>query len=340
MYPLYAQTVADGVVFNAWTVGISLFVVLAGVVGIAWFWWEYGRDRLFAGALGDVAAPLFGHEPVTVEFEPPQNLRPAQLGLLLHEIADTTDITATIVDLAGRGVVSITPVPGQHDWLIAWTPNQATDILPFEKTLLDALFVFGRREVHISELRGNFRPALQLVQSQMYRDAMARHFFRMRPDYLRYGRIFGGILIAFLGVWIAGDLAQVGGSLVGLAVSLVGVLVALTYKFMSVRTAVGRELLQRTVGFRLYINTAEKYRQQFAEKTDQFTRLLPYAIVFGATTGWARAFEGIDMAPSQETRSIGVNQQVQAAVVSALLQAMDGSIVSALASKQAVSLSR
>src|SRR5438477_5933513 len=34
-----------------------------------------------------------------VEFGPPQNLKAAQLGLILDESADTKDVTATIVDL-------------------------------------------------------------------------------------------------------------------------------------------------------------------------------------------------------------------------------------------------
>src|SRR5205807_9609670 len=50
----------------------------------------------------DQPAPLFQYEPVVVEFTPPQNLRPAELGLILDESADTKDVTATIVDLAVR----------------------------------------------------------------------------------------------------------------------------------------------------------------------------------------------------------------------------------------------
>ena len=321
----------DGVVFNTWTIATSVAFLVAGLWAIGWFWWQYGRDQ---ASLADSE-----HAPVVVEFEPPQNLRAAQLGLIMHEVADTRDITATIVDLAGRGVVSITEVPGQQDWVIAWQPNQATDILPFEKTLLDGLFAFGRREVRISELRGSFRPALQSVQSLLYADAMARKLFTMRPDYLRYGRIFGGILIAFFGVWIASSLVQIRFSLVGLTISLLGVILALTYRFMSVRTAAGRDLLQHTLGFRLYINTAEKYRQQFAERSDQFTRLLPYAIVFGSATGWTKAFEGIDASPKAANDEWHRGDPaLQAAVASAILEAVGSSLRSAVAARPAASL--
>ncbi len=47
--------------------------------------------------------PLFASDPIAVEFEPPDKLKPAQIGLLLDERADTLDVTATIVELAVRG---------------------------------------------------------------------------------------------------------------------------------------------------------------------------------------------------------------------------------------------
>ena len=59
---------------------------------------------------------------------------------------------------------------------------------------------------------------------------------------------------------------------------------------MSKRTAKGSELLRRILGFRLYIDTAEKDRQQFNEKKNIFATYLPYAIVFGCAEKWARVF--------------------------------------------------
>src|SRR5207248_181627 len=88
--------------------------------------------------------------------------------------------------------------------------------------------------------------------------------------------------------------------------------------------------MQKTLGFRLYMNTAEKYRQQFAEKAEIFTQLLPYAIVFGCVSRWARAFEGIDTSASN-TWYVG-NAPFQAAVLSSSLESMNANISSAIAS--------
>lgn len=103
----------DAFDINALTVGLSLLIFLAGVGLIVRYWWLHGRDRAYltqyylTNDVRDHAEPVFHHEPVVVEFDPPQNMRPAQLGLILDESADTKDVTATIVDLAVRGHLTI-----------------------------------------------------------------------------------------------------------------------------------------------------------------------------------------------------------------------------------------
>ncbi len=53
-------------------------------------------------------------------------------------------------------------------------------------------------------------------------------------------------------------------------------------------------LLRRTLGFRRYMETAEKDRAAFAEREGIFSAYLPYAIVFGCVDRWAKTFEGLD----------------------------------------------
>jgi uncharacterized membrane protein YgcG len=320
---------------NPATVGVSALILLAGLGLIVRFWWVHGRDRAYLSQYyltndpRDHAEPVFQHNPVVVEFGPPQNLRPAELGLILDENADTKDVTATIVDLAVRGVLTIAEVPGQKDWMITWRPNTVADIQPFEKTLLDGLFAGGRQHVQLSQIRGAFRPTLQAAENQMYADAMSRKFFTTRPDYLRGGRLVLGFLLIFAAVFLGKFLGAFGWGLINVAVGLLGIILIVTFKLMSVRTAAGRDLMQHTLGFRLYMNTAEKYRQQFAEKAEIFTQLLPYAIVFGCVTRWAKAFEGIDTSRT-DGWYVG-STPFQAALIASSLQSMNASISSAVA---------
>jgi uncharacterized membrane protein len=61
------------------------------------------------------------------------------------------------------------------------------------------------------------------------------------------------------------------------------------------RTAVGREMMRRTLGFAKYIRTAETQQQAFAERASIFTAYLPYAIAFKCVDRWARAFQDVDV---------------------------------------------
>ena len=56
-----------------------------------------------------------------MEFQPPRDLRPGQVGLLLDERADTLDVSSTVLDLAVRGYLRIEEQPRAHwfasrDW--------------------------------------------------------------------------------------------------------------------------------------------------------------------------------------------------------------------------------
>ena len=327
----------DAFEVNAITVGLGLLLFLIGAGLVFFFWLEHGRDREYltryytTDASPERLEPLFDHEPVVVEFEPPQNLRPAQLGLILDEAADTKDVTATMVDLAVRGFITITDIPemfGRHDWLLTRKQSDTSSLLPYEQTLLNGLFE-GREKVKISELKGTFQPALRSAESQVYADAMSRKFFRARPDIVRIATIgvavlaiaAGAGLTFLLGIWF-------GGGLIGVGVILAGLLLAVLNKAMASRSAAGREVMEKTLGFRLYMTTAEKYRQQFAEKAEIFTQLLPYAIVFGCVSRWAKAFQGIDTSATNGWY-VG-NAPFQAALLSSSLESMNSSLSSAI----------
>ena len=322
---------------NLLTVGVGLLLLIAGVGLIVRFWLRHGRDRSYLtryyqtnDAAPDRLEPVFQHDPVVVEFEPPQNLRPAELGLILDESADTKDVTATIVDLAVRGFLTIGELPGKRDWMLTQKSGDVASLLPYERTLYTGLFG-PRQQVKISELKGTFHSTLSTAESEVYADAMTRKFFRARPDMVRLATVGVAILIALVGAGLTFVLGiTFGGGLIGVAVVLVGVVLAVMNRAMASRTAAGREVMQKTLGFRLYMTTAEKYRQQFAEKAEIFTQLLPYAIVFGCVARWSKAFEGIDTSASNSWY-VG-NAPFQAAFLSSSLESMNSSLSSAIAS--------
>jgi uncharacterized membrane protein YgcG len=342
--PRQRQFPQDAFDITPLTVGLFVLLTLLGVGLVAWNWWTHGRDRAYltqhyhakppsaateAPAEGQRTQPLFAHDTLVVEFEPPQKMRPAELGLILDESADTKDVTATIVDLAVRGYLAIAEGPGKADWTLTKKEGpDKTALLPFEKTIFYGLFT-GRDAVKLSDLKGTFAPSLKKAEKEIYADSLSRRLFTSSPNQARTAWGCMGFALVLVGFAATVGLGLAfGWGLVGLAIVIAGIALTASFPFMSQRTAAGRDLLQHTLGFRLYMTTAEKYRQQFAEKAEIFTQLLPYAIVFGCVNLWAKAFEGIDTSATSSWYS--GSAPFQAALLANSLESMNANISSAI----------
>ena len=292
------------------TVGGGAALLLLLLVPVVTMMWRSGRDRRFRGSqidtvmggqMGDEAVPLGQADAsAPVEFAPPGGIRPGQMGTLLDERANTLDVTATIVDLAVRGHLMIRELPkegwfGKPDWQLIRLESD-DGVLPYERVLLDGLFHDGG-EVALSELRTTFVERLHGVQKELYADAVSRGWFRSSPDTARtLGRLAGlGILaIGALCTWV---LSHVGAGLLGLPVVIVGLVLFAGASRLPARTAKGTAMTMRVRGFRTVIEKAEANEARWAEQENVFTRYLPYAIVFGCTEKWAKAFAQLGAAP-------------------------------------------
>ncbi|HEV3353442.1 MAG TPA: DUF2207 domain-containing protein [Acidimicrobiales bacterium] len=286
----------------------ALAVVLIGaIVALVW---RGGRDRRFVGSAVDVAfgsdsgrdepVPLGSGRSVPVEFEPPDKLRPGELGTLVDAAANPLDVTATIVDLAVRGYLRIEEIPkegwrGKADWNLVQTRKPDDKLLKYEDTLLDGIFTGGRADVKLSELRNTFATKLHKVEDELYDDAMDRGWFVRRPNRVRAFWTAMGILASIVGIAALVVLAALTHvALLGIPLALAGLLLLAVAHWMPARTAKGYGVLQRTRGFKRFIDESEKERARFAERKNLFSEYLPYAIVFHATDKWARAFAGLD----------------------------------------------
>lgn len=287
------------------TLGASAAVLLLGIGVVLARWLAAGRDRRFLrryyldpASPETVVGPL-ARDTIVTEYEPPELLGPAEVGLLLDEAADPKDLTATIVHLAVRGYLAIEEIPatglfGRKDWVLRRRKAADDRLAPYERRILEGLFDDGDT-VKLSELRGSFHGTLHAAQKELYRASVERSWFPADPFRTRLRWQLAGFGLGLLGVYLVFGLGlTMGAGIVGVAVALVGVLLFAASRAMPSRTAHGRELLLRILGFRRYMETAETERQRFAEREGIFAAYLPYAIVFGSVTRWARAFEGID----------------------------------------------
>ncbi|MEX0984801.1 MAG: DUF2207 domain-containing protein [Actinomycetota bacterium] len=290
------------------SIGLTAGVLALAGAGLFGAYIRVGRDRRFRGSVidqtlgsasgedelvpfgeGDVAAP--------VEFAPPEELRPGHLGLLVEERVHTRHVTATLVDLAARGHVHINELDRgflrKPDWELVQGALPDPDAPRFEHLLLDGLFE-ARSSVRVSELRDTFAERLQKVKDALAADGMRRGWFAEAPDKVR-GRWAGrATLLILVGAGLTYVLARYTHlAIAGLAVVLAGIALAALAGRMPARTAKGTALTRRVRGFRTVIETADRYVARWAEEENVFTRYLGYAVLFGVTDKWAKAFADI-----------------------------------------------
>jgi uncharacterized membrane protein YgcG len=313
------RTAADYLAPDPLPVAIATGLAVVVLLGLARAWWLIGRDRWYGDnyylsetpPAGEQRKPLFAHETIVVQYTPPEvgdderRLRPAEVGLLVDERADTLDVSATIVDLAVRKFLLIKEVPKggligifqSQDYELERLDKPEDELRPYERRLLFALFEKGTL-VQLSSLKTTFHDDLAAVKESLYTGAVKQKFFPANPETVRNRyRAFAlaAIVAGVAAGWLLGR--AFGGAAIAIPIVLGGAVLFFLSRAMPRRTAFGWEVYRRCLGFRLYMVTAETDRQKFAEAENIFHEYLPYAIVFGCVKKWAEAFEQLGLKP-------------------------------------------
>lgn len=334
-------------------------LLLGGVLGLVVAARRVGRDRQYVSAAhgyspgrgasfedagkGPAASVPATKQPVAVQFSPPKDARPGELGVLTDESADTEDITATIVDLAVRGYLRIEQIPPEElsEKEAKSKPDaperyrlvklDATDhLLDYERAIYDPLFADGDSPT-MAELGSESRLLEAGVEGKKElhkRVATDRHWFRMDPSRARGIWLGVGLAITVIGIALTLALGfGLGLGVVGIAVFLVGLATMFTTSVAASRTPDGVAMLQQALGFELYLKTAEAEQLRFEEGKDTFSRYLPYAIAWGCADRWAEIFQdlanqGVELA--QPTWLVGANTYLWAAGSSSVLDGVSG----------------
>ncbi|MEX0786515.1 MAG: DUF2207 domain-containing protein [Dehalococcoidia bacterium] len=318
------EQIADFVGLGPLSLAVATFLSVLLLAGLGQLWWLHGRDRWYgdtyylAGEPSEPATrPLFAHQTIVVEYTPPEAagdgangaraLRPAEIGVLLDERADTLDVSATIVDLAVRDYLMIAEhqkgglfgVFQSPDYQLVRQEKADDGLLPYERALLHALFK-SETSVLLSELKGEFHEELASVKSKLYDEATKQKYFARDPESARNFWRMAGAGVAVAGgllTWLLG--ARFGLGLIPLPIVAGGLGLVALAPAMPRRTPKGWHAYRRCLGFRLFMVTAETDRMRFAEDENIFHEYLPYAIVYGCVEKWAERFEALGIEPRQ-----------------------------------------
>jgi hypothetical protein len=300
------RTLSDAFARRPNTVVPAILVALLAMGSVIALAWRRGRDRRFAGSAVDAA---FGNttgeeervgvgrgDAGPVEFVPPDGVLPGQVGTLVDEHTNLVDVTATIIDLAVRGWLTITEDGDDYQLDATQVAGKGT-LLPYETELMNALFGAGP-SILLSALKYKFRAELALIEGEMYQDSVTQGWYRMRPDKTRqHWRLIaiGAVLLAIIGTTVVSTLTSFGLIPLGLLLGAITLLAVAGH--MPSRTGKGSAMYSRVRGFRRLFDEGDQgLREKFAEQHDIFSKYLPYAIVFGCTDKWARVFSQLDAA--------------------------------------------
>ena len=235
----------------------------------------------------------------------------ARSGTLIDEQANPLDVTATIIDLAVRGYLKITEIPkegwfGKPDWQLA--PAQGRRGAHALRGRAAHRHLQRRPGRHAVGLKNHFATRLKSVENLALRRPRHEGWYSAapRPHPRAYWHGVGiGVLVAGVGRHRRCSPSSRATDWSGVPIVVAGLLFFVGSRWFPRRTAKGYGALRRVLGFKRFIDESEKDRARFAEQQHLFSEYLPYAVVFGATEKWARAFAGLDGQLPQQNWYIG-----------------------------------
>ena len=260
---------------------VGLVILLAGFVVVLAYaipvWSRYGKDP---------------EEGVLVtRYEPPQGYSPASLRYIRQMYYDDKTLTTAILSLAVKGYLRINDLGSKHTLFRLEPGAGAQPLATGEAELYEALFREGDRVVLEQDNHTLLGAAKSAHRSSLVRD-YKRHYFRVNA-LLNVPSVLIGIAATVLALIMSARLS----------ITMIVVIVAmfLTIAFFGIimrrPTARGRKVLDEMLGFRDYLEVAEKDEMNLRnppEKTPQlFEAYLPFALALGVEQDWAEKFSSV-----------------------------------------------
>jgi Predicted membrane protein len=173
--------------------------------------------------------------------------------------------------LARRGYLKIEERKKGEFWLVK-TEKEETDLLPFEKILLDEFFN-GKTEINLE--KEELYNQVEKVKEAIYKQVVAASLFPQNPNEVR------SIYDVFLALSI-------------FTVNFLLFFSSLIFgPRMPRKTKAGVEAKNIAFSLRNFLKSQERQLKFQADKQLLFEKLLPYAIVFGVEKIWAKRFEDL-----------------------------------------------
>ncbi|MDH3441790.1 MAG: DUF2207 domain-containing protein [Gammaproteobacteria bacterium] len=255
---------------------INLLAALAGLAAMLGYyipvWKGHGKD------------PTPGI--IITRYEPPDSFSPASLRYIDNMGYDNETMTAGVISLAVKGYLRVNAGDEHHSLKETDPGEHPPPLATGEKALYDALFKESSRVTLIDENHEIIGGAKKAHENSLKRDYHKRYF------------VTNGLLnlpALLIGIVAAAVALRIGPSF--LVVATIGLMIATLIFFAIILkrpTKAGRDLLDESLGFREYLEIAEKDEMNLRnppEKTPAlFEQYLPFALALGVEQQWAERF--------------------------------------------------
>jgi len=261
------------------------FLIPLGVfIWLLGFWRHQGRD------------PKIRRSSIA-QYEPPIDLRPAEIAVLWQQHLRPKDLSAMLIDLACRGYLKIQEIIqperflNKKDYFLIKQRDFETDknLKEFERYFLSRIFMIGDK-VPISYLRNGFGYQLRIIERKVGLSLVSVGLFRNSPDFVRKTYLISASVLATTGYILARYLFSLSEIYVIIAFWLTAIILVIFSRVMPAKTEQGAKIYWQALGFREYLQVAEKLRLQNLTIED-FTKFLAYAMVFGIEKQWGNRFD-------------------------------------------------
>jgi uncharacterized membrane protein len=240
-------------------------------------------------------------------YEPPEGLRPAEVGTLIDDSVDPRDVTSVLVDLAVRGYIKIVEAP--HRGLLFSTKDYEfhllkdreawSDLSDYERAMLEKIYAGGGTVTRLSDLRNHFYTVLPLIKTEIVTALKAKGMYTVDPDSAHQFTVLGALAIALpyiaAQVLHTADFTNSVGALVVCAI-LAFLIVIFFGRQLTATSLKGARTRVQVLGFQEFMNRVDADRLK-RMPPDTFEKYLPYAMALGVEHRWAKAFQGIIQNP-------------------------------------------
>jgi len=247
----------------------------------------------------------FGKDPeagiLVTRYVPPDGFSPASLRYIRQMYYDDKVMTAAVVNLAVKGYLDIDVKEGSDGFLGIGAEADEYSLTKMEPGDRPPPMAAGEQELCEALFADDNSVVLEQDNHELLGDAKTAHRKSLNKDYnrhyFRWNALLNipALLIAMTAMAVA---LSIGPSalviIVGIAMFVLMVIFSMIMKAPTLR---GRKVLDEVLGFKDYLEVAEKEEMNLRnppEKTPQlFEDYLPYALALGVDQRWSEKFAAV-----------------------------------------------